>query len=66
VKQDVDYKKIAADVFLATACRDALRALGKKAPDATSVKHTFVHGKTKIFDPDRASDYLNSFAIKRV
>jgi nitrate/nitrite transport system substrate-binding protein len=65
VKQDVDYKKIASEVFLATAGRDALKGLGKKAPEATSVKHTFVHGRTKLFDPDKATEYLNSFAIKR-
>src|SRR2546422_1448867 len=65
VKQDVDYKKVASEVFLATACRDALKGLGKKAPEATSVKHTFVLGKTKVFDPDKADDYLKSFPIKK-
>jgi nitrate/nitrite transport system substrate-binding protein len=65
VKQDVDYKKVASEVFLATACRDALRGLGKKTPDAASVKHTFVLGKTRVFDPDKADDYLKSFPIKR-
>ena len=65
IKQEVDYKKIASQVFLASACRDALRGLGKKAPDAASVKHTFVHGKTKVFDPDKAEDYLKTFAIRR-
>src|SRR5262244_2298122 len=65
VKQDVDYKKIASEVFLATACRDALRGLGKKAPEVASVKHTFVLGKTKVFDPDKADEYLKSFAIRR-
>jgi len=42
------------------------RGLGKKAPEAASVKHTFVLGKTKVFDPDKPDDYLKSFAIKRV
>src|SRR5262245_2734557 len=65
VKTDVSYKKVAEDVFLATACRDALRGLGKKAPDIASVKHTFVLGKTKVFDPDKPDDYLKSFAIRR-
>ena len=65
VKQEVDYKNIASQVFLAGACRDALRGLGKKAPDAASIKHTFVHGKTKVFDPDKAADYLKTFAIRR-
>ena len=66
VKTDVSYKKVAEDVFLATACRDALRGLGKKAPDTASVKHTFVLGKTRVFDPDKPEDYLKSFAIRRV
>ncbi len=65
VKGDVDYKKVAAEVFLATACRDALKGLGKKAPETASIKHTFVLGKTKVFDPDKADDYLKSFPIKK-
>jgi nitrate/nitrite transport system substrate-binding protein len=66
LKTDVTYKKVAEEVFLATACRDAMKAVGAKAPDANSVKHTFVFGKTKVFDPDKPDDYLKSFAIKRV
>jgi nitrate/nitrite transport system substrate-binding protein len=66
LKADVTYRKVAEEVFLATACRDALRGLGYKAPDATSVKHTFTLGKTRVFDPDRAEDYLKSFPIRKV
>lgn len=65
VKTDVSYKKVAEEVFLTTACRDAMKAVGQKAPGANAVKHTFVHGKTKLFDPDKPDDYLKSFAIKR-
>ena len=65
VKTDVTYKKVAEEVFLTSACRDALRAAGAKAPDANSVKHTFLVGKTKVFDPDKPEDYVKSFAIKR-
>src|SRR2546427_240718 len=66
VKTDVTYKKIAEEVFLATACRDALRAAGARAPESNSVKHTFVlGGKSKVFDPDKPEDYIKSFAIKR-
>ena len=65
LKTDVTYRKVAEEVFLATACRDALRGLGYKAPDLASVKHTFSVGKTRIFDPDRAEDYLKSFAIRK-
>src|SRR5437667_2181692 len=65
VKGDLDYAKVAGQVFLATACRDAMKTVGAKAPDTNSVKHTFMLGKTKVFDPDKADDYLKSFAIKR-
>jgi nitrate/nitrite transport system substrate-binding protein len=65
VKTDVNYRKVAEEVFLATACRDAMRAVGAKAPDANSIKHTFALGKTKLFDPDKPDDYLKSFPIRR-
>ena len=42
-----------------------MRGLGYKAPEANSIKHTFVLGKTKIFDPDKPDEYLKSFAIRR-
>jgi nitrate/nitrite transport system substrate-binding protein len=65
VKGDVDYKKIAAEVFLTSACRDAMKTVGQKAPEANAIKHTFVLGKTRVFDPDKADDYLKTFAIRR-
>ena len=52
-------------MFLATGCREAMRALGQKAPDVNAMKHTFALGKTRVFDPDRPEDYLKSFAIRR-
>jgi len=65
LKADVNYRKIAEEVFLAAGCREAMRALGQKAPDSSVVKHSFALGKTRVFDPDRADDYLKSFAISR-
>jgi nitrate/nitrite transport system substrate-binding protein len=66
LKTDVSYKKVAEDVFLATACRDSMKAVGVSAPAANSVKHTFVlGGKSRVFDPDKPDEYLKSFAIKR-
>jgi nitrate/nitrite transport system substrate-binding protein len=65
LKTDVNYRKIAEEVFLATGCREALRALGQKAPDSNTVKHTFAFGKTRVFDPDKPEEYLKSFAISR-
>jgi len=66
IKGDVNYKKVAEEVFLAAGCRKTMQALGYRAPTANSVKHTFALGKTKLFDPDKPEEYLNSFAIKRV
>ncbi len=66
VKGDVDYRKVAEAVFLATGTRDAMKTLGYAAPPANSVKHAFVLGKTRVFDPDRPEDYLKSFAIRKV
>jgi nitrate/nitrite transport system substrate-binding protein len=66
LKADVTYKKVAEEVFLASACRDTLNSLGYKAPDTASVKHTFAFGKTKVFDPDKPDDYLKSFPIRKV
>jgi nitrate/nitrite transport system substrate-binding protein len=65
VKGDVDYKKIAADVYAAAGTREAMKALGYKAPAQNAVKHAFAIGKTKLFDPDKPDDYLKSFAIRR-
>jgi nitrate/nitrite transport system substrate-binding protein len=65
LKSDVTYKQVAEEVFLATACRDAMRSVGARPPESASVKHTFVIGKTKVFDPDKPEDYLKSFAIRK-
>jgi nitrate/nitrite transport system substrate-binding protein len=65
LKSDVTYKQVAEEVFLAAACRDAMRSVGAKPPEAASIKHSFVIGKTKIFDPDKADDYLKTFAIRK-
>ncbi len=65
VKSEVDYKRVAEQVFLAAGCREAMQALGYSAPAQNSKKHTFVLGKTKVFDPDRPEEYLKSFPIGR-
>jgi nitrate/nitrite transport system substrate-binding protein len=61
VKGDIDYKKIAAEVYAATGTRETMKSLGYKVPGENSIKHTFAIGKTKVFDPDKAEDYLKSF-----
>ncbi len=65
LKADVNYRKVAEEVFLAAACREAMRAVGARPPAADSVKHTFLLGKTRRFDPDRPEEYLRSFQIRR-
>jgi nitrate/nitrite transport system substrate-binding protein len=65
VKGDVDYAKIAAQVYLADQCREVLKSLGYKAPEKNSVPHAFVLGKTRTFDPARPEEYIKGFAIKR-
>ncbi len=62
VKGDVDYQKIAREVFLATDARKAMEQAGLKAP-AASTKTFVLMGKT--FDPAKPKEYLDSFAIKR-
>ncbi len=65
VKGDVDYKKIAQQVYLASECREVMKALGYKAPTQNSTKHTFALGKTRLFDPDKPEEYIQSFPIRK-
>ncbi len=62
VKGDVDYKKIAEEVFLASECGEAMKKLGYPVPTTTYEKHVIM-GKT--FDPDKPEEYLKSFTISR-
>ncbi len=65
IKGDVDYKKIAEQVYLASGCREVMKSMGQKASDKNSTRHTFVLGKNKVFDPDKPEQYIQSFAIRR-
>jgi len=65
VKGDVDYKKIAEQVYLAADCRNVMQGMGYKAPSQNAVKHTFLIGKTKVFDPDKPEEYIKSFPIRK-
>ena len=66
VKGDVDYKKIAEQVYLAAGCREVMKALNYKAPAQNSTKHTFALGATRVFDPDKPEEYIRSFPIRKV
>ena len=63
IKGDIDYPKIASEVFLAT---DATRLMTQAGlvPPKTSTKSFAVMGR--VFDPAKPEEYLNSFKIKRI
>jgi nitrate/nitrite transport system substrate-binding protein len=65
IKGDVDYQKVATQVFLADQCREVMKSLGYKAPEKNAVTHTFLLGKQKVFDPSKPAEYLAGFPIKR-
>jgi len=62
IKGDVDYDKVAQDVFLATDTARLMKDVGFTPPAATT-KSFVVMGKT--FDPSKPDDYLNSFKIRK-
>ena len=62
LKGDVDYAKVAREVYLATDAARLMKDVGLKPPATTSKKVT-VMGKE--FDPAKPDAYLASFAIKR-
>lgn len=62
VKGDVDYQRIAKEVFLATDAARLMKEVGLTPPASTSKKFS-VMGKE--FDPAKPEAYINSFAIKR-
>ena len=62
VKGNVDYAKVAREVFLATDAAKIMKDAGMKPP-ATTTKKFSVMGKE--FDPAKPDAYIASFAIKR-
>jgi len=62
LKGDVDYQKVAQEVFLATDARRLMKEAGLTPPDRTS-KGFSVMGKA--FDPQKPKEYLESFKIRR-
>ena len=62
VKGDIDYAKVAREVFLATDAAKIMKEAGMKPP-ATTTKKFSVMGKE--FDPAKPDAYIASFAIKR-
>ena len=62
LKADIDYAKVASDVFLATDTAGLMKEMGLTPPDP-SKKTIVVMGKA--FDPTKPAAYIDSFAIKR-
>jgi len=62
VKGNIDYAKVARDVFLATDATKIMKEAGLKPPATVSKKFS-VMGKE--FDPAKPDAYIESFAIKR-
>ena len=62
VKGDVDYKKIAEQVFLLTDAKKRMKELDQKVPEGAYKKFK-VMGKE--FDPAKAKEYAASFAIRK-
>lgn len=61
VKEDINYKKIAEQVYLAAECGAKMKELGYDAPSTTYKKHVIMG---KEFDPNFPEDYVNSFDIR--
>ncbi len=62
IKGDVNYKQIAEQVFLLTDARKQMAVLGQKPPAGAYPKFTIMG---KVFDPEKAAAYADSFAIRR-
>ena len=61
VKGDLDYQKIAQQVYLATDCSKVMKELGYTIPKTTN-KNYFIMGKE--FDYTKPNEYVKSFAIR--
>jgi nitrate/nitrite transport system substrate-binding protein len=62
IKGDVDYAKVAREVFLATDAAKLMKEAGLKAPPAPTKKFAIMG---REFDPAKPDAYLASFPIKR-
>ena len=62
IKGDLDYQKVAREVFLATDATRLMKEMGL-TPPANSSKKFFV--MKKEFNPAKPEEYLKSFAIRK-
>ena len=62
IEGDVDYKKVAEEVYLATDAQKVMAEMDISAPAETYAKYTIMG---KEFDPEQPEAYVDSFNIKR-
>lgn len=62
VEGDIDYQRIAEQVYLASDTANVMRELGYEPPDKTYKTHVIMG---KPFDYSKPEEYVDSFAIKR-
>lgn len=67
IKGDVDYKKVAEEVYLATDAQKLMAEMKLTGPYGTPPTETYENYTImgKEFDPMKADAYVDSFAIKR-
>jgi nitrate/nitrite transport system substrate-binding protein len=63
IKGEIDYQKIAQEVFLATDATKLMSQAGLTPPTTTSKSFTVMG---KVFDPSKPEQYIQSFKIKRI
>ena len=63
VEGDVDYKKLAEQVYIATDCGKLMKELGYEPPKETYQQYTIMG---KVFDPHAPDAYVDSFPIRRI
>jgi nitrate/nitrite transport system substrate-binding protein len=62
IKGDIDYQKVAREVFLATDAASLMKEVGLTPPTTTSKSFSVMK---KPFDPSKPEAYIKSFAIRR-
>lgn len=62
LKEDVDYRSVAEQVFLSADCASVMKEMGHTPPSSSYKKHTIMG---KVFDPDKPEEYLSFFAIRK-
>jgi nitrate/nitrite transport system substrate-binding protein len=62
IEGDIDYQKVAREVFLATDAARLMKEVGLTPPQTTSKSFVVMN---KTFDPAKPEAYLKSFAIRK-